>query len=125
MNEETIEDSMTDLQFKSFLKQLARRLEAASAEPNPGKMRARLNDIVRDLRSDVEARSNNYPARHKRSGHVQRERRGRTSEQHDDRVAAARPQRRFLERLLKPGVGDETKASIEQRLKGIVNTLEK
>lgn len=59
MNEETIEDSMTDLQFKSFLKQLARRLEAASAEPNPGKMRARLNDIVRNLRSDVEARSNN------------------------------------------------------------------
>lgn len=59
MNEETIENSMTDLQFKSFLKQLARRLEAASAEPNSGKMRARLNDIVRDLRSDVEARSNN------------------------------------------------------------------
>lgn len=36
-----------------------------------------------------------------------------------------RDQRRFLERLLKPGVGDETKASIEQRLKGIVDALEK
>lgn len=55
MDESTIEDGMTDLQFKSYLKQLARRLEAASAEPNPGKMRARLDDIVRDLRSDIES----------------------------------------------------------------------
>lgn len=45
---------MSDLQFKSFLKQLVKRLEDA-AKSGDEEMAEKLKDVIRDLKSDIES----------------------------------------------------------------------
>ncbi len=44
---------MSDLQFKSFLKQLVKRLEDAAASDE--EMAEKVKDIIQDLKSDIES----------------------------------------------------------------------
>ena len=53
MDGEFDEDGMTDLQFKSYLKQLIGRLKAARNECEPDRMRDKLDEIVCDLTDDI------------------------------------------------------------------------
>lgn len=46
---------MSDLQFKSFLKQLVGRMENAIAQSTEGETKAKLAEIIRDLKSDIES----------------------------------------------------------------------
>lgn len=46
---------MSDLQFKSFLKQLVKRMEDAKDEPGEEEVRAKLDEIIQDLKSDIES----------------------------------------------------------------------
>ena len=45
---------MSDLQFKSFLKQLVKRLEDA-VESGDAEMAEKLKDVIQDLKSDIES----------------------------------------------------------------------
>lgn len=49
------ETGMGDLQFKLFLKQPVRRMEAARDEPDADEVKARLEEIIQDLRGDIES----------------------------------------------------------------------
>ena len=49
------ETGMSDFQFKSFLKQLVGRMEGARDEPDADEAKARLEEIIQDLRSDIES----------------------------------------------------------------------
>lgn len=52
--EKGMEDmGMSDLQFKSFLKQLVKRLEDAAASDE--EMAEKVKDIIQDLKSDIES----------------------------------------------------------------------
>lgn len=48
------ETGMSDLQFKSFLKQLVGRMEGAMNEPTEKEAKAKLGEIIRDLKSDID-----------------------------------------------------------------------
>jgi ribosomal protein S20 len=49
------EIGMSDLQFKSFLKQLVKRMEDAKNEPEAEEAKAKLEEIIQDLKSDIES----------------------------------------------------------------------
>jgi hypothetical protein len=49
------EMGMSDLQFKSFLKQLVKRMEDAKDEPEAEETKAKLEEIIQDLKSDIES----------------------------------------------------------------------
>lgn len=49
------EVGMSDLQFKSFLRQLVKRMEVAKDEPDADKAKAKLTEIIQDLKSDIES----------------------------------------------------------------------
>lgn len=49
------EMGMSDLQFKSFLKQLVKRMENAKDEPTGDEVKAKLEEIIQDLKSDIES----------------------------------------------------------------------
>lgn len=46
---------MSDLQFKAFLKQLVRRIEEAKAEDSKEELVVKLDEIVKDLKGDIES----------------------------------------------------------------------
>lgn len=46
---------MSDLQFKSFLKQLVKRMEEAERESGEEEVKAKLGEIIQDLKSDIES----------------------------------------------------------------------
>ncbi|MDO4850083.1 MAG: hypothetical protein Q4B45_10000 [Coriobacteriia bacterium] len=47
------EMGMSDLQFKSFLKQLVGRMEVAKDDPDADEARAKLEGIIQDLKGDI------------------------------------------------------------------------
>lgn len=49
------EMGMSDLQFKSFLKQLVKRLEDAGSEADAEEARRKLKEVIADLKSDIES----------------------------------------------------------------------
>ena len=49
------EMGMSDLQFKSFLKQLVKRMEDARDEPSEEEVKSKLDEIIQDLKSDIES----------------------------------------------------------------------
>ncbi len=49
------EMGMSDLQFKSFLRQLVKRMEDAKDEPDADEAKAKLAEIIQDLKSDIES----------------------------------------------------------------------
>ena len=49
------DEGMSDLQFKAFLKQLVGRLEGAKNQPSEERIRAKLEEVIDDLRSDIES----------------------------------------------------------------------
>lgn len=52
---EIMEDmGMTDLQFKSWLRQIIRRLEEAKSEDNKEKTDIKLDELLKDLREDLQ-----------------------------------------------------------------------
>ena len=54
MSEVKEEMGMTDLQFKSYLKQLIRNIEEIKKEESKEKMSQRIDDLVCDLRDDLQ-----------------------------------------------------------------------
>lgn len=48
------EMGMTDLQFKSYLKQLIRNLEDAKNEEEGAEVKRKLEEIIRDLNEDLQ-----------------------------------------------------------------------
>lgn len=53
--EEHMEDmGMTDLQFKSWLRQIIRRLEEAEGEENKEKTDKKLEELLKDLKQDLQ-----------------------------------------------------------------------
>lgn len=52
---EIMEDmGMTDLQFKSWLRQIIRRLEEAESEDSKEKTDIKLDELLKDLREDLQ-----------------------------------------------------------------------
>ena len=52
---EIMEDmGMTDLQFKSWLRQIIRRLEEAESEDSKEKTNIKLDELLKDLREDLQ-----------------------------------------------------------------------
>ena len=52
---EIMEDmGMTDLQFKSWLRQIIRRLEEAESEDSKEKKDIKLDELLKDLREDLQ-----------------------------------------------------------------------
>ena len=52
---EHMEDmGMTDLQFKSWLRQIIRRLEEAEGEENKEKTDKKLEELLKDLKQDLQ-----------------------------------------------------------------------
>ena len=52
---EIMEDmGMTDLQFKSWLRQIIRRLEEAEGEENKEKTDKKLEELLKDLKQDLQ-----------------------------------------------------------------------
>ena len=52
---EIMEDmGMTDLQFKSWLRQIIRRLEEAESEDSKEKTYIKLDELLKDLREDLQ-----------------------------------------------------------------------
>lgn len=49
------EMGMTDMQFKSFLKQLIRNLEEAKGEDDEEAIRKHLEEVIQDLREDLQS----------------------------------------------------------------------
>lgn len=49
------ETGMGDLQFKSFLKQLVKRMENARDKPSKEEVKSKLDEIIQDLKSDIES----------------------------------------------------------------------
>lgn len=47
------EMGMTDLQFKSWLKQMVRRIESAKNEPDKEKTDQKIEELLSDLREDL------------------------------------------------------------------------
>lgn len=47
------ETGMSDLQFKSFLKQLVRRIVNVKDEPDADVAKAKLVEMIQDLKSDI------------------------------------------------------------------------
>lgn len=45
---------MTDLQFKSWLKQIIRSLEAAKDEPTKEDTDKKINELLKDLKEDLQ-----------------------------------------------------------------------
>ncbi|HIW58432.1 MAG TPA: hypothetical protein H9880_00830 [Candidatus Anaerobutyricum avicola] len=45
---------MTDLQFKSWLRQIIRRLEEAEGEENKEKTDKKLEELLKDLKQDLQ-----------------------------------------------------------------------
>lgn len=54
MSEVKEEMGMTDLQFKSYLKQLIRNIEKVKKEESKEKMEQRIDEIICDLREDLQ-----------------------------------------------------------------------
>lgn len=48
------EEGMTDLQFKSFLRQLVGRLESIKCSSEPKILVAKLDELITDLKEDIE-----------------------------------------------------------------------
>lgn len=48
------EEGMTDLQFKSFLRQLVGRLETIKETSEPQVLAAKLDELITDLKEDIE-----------------------------------------------------------------------
>jgi len=49
------ETGISDLQFKSFLKQLVKRMENARDKPSEEEVKSKLDEIIQDLKSDIES----------------------------------------------------------------------
>lgn len=60
---EVVQDrGMTDLQFKSWLKQIIRRLEGAKEESTKEDTDRKLEELLKDLREDLQGQKQRRPA---------------------------------------------------------------